>query len=266
MLIAKKIQNLIRKKFLPTTNNNKAMVSDGFTLIEISLATVYIGIIIMMLSGTAVNIVNQYNRGVWLSQISQAGQQLSEDIGEKARYSNNVTIRTDAQRVCVGGITYMWRTEYDIEHNMHTKNNVRDPGMGDLRGGSSLIRVKDYDGFYCTNNGVRVRPSSNRTTSKNAGDRVSGDFSRLNTESEHYAEILLSRNATIQYFNVSESGRLLTLNAVISTKNDNAPHQVNGQWVCGNWVNGQFKEGKNEFCAFAEYNITVYERGTKKNE
>lgn len=260
MLITKKIQNLIRKKFLSTTNNNKAMVSDGFTLIEISLATVYIGIIIMMLSGTAVNIVNQYNRGVWLSQIGQAGQQLSEDIGEKARYSNYVTIRTDAQRLCVGGITYMWRTEYDIEHAGHTKNNA--PGMVD----SSLIRVKDYDGYYCTNSGAWVPPSSNRTTSKGAGDRVSGNFSFLNTESEHYAEILLSRNATIQYFNVSESGRLLTLNAVISTKNDNAPHQVNGQWVCGNWVNGQFKEGKNEFCAFAEYNITVYERGTKKNE
>lgn len=262
MLIAKKIQNLIRKKFLSTTNNNKAVVSDGFTLIEISLATVYIGIIIMMLSGITVNIVNQYNRGVWLSQIGQAGQQLSEDIGEKARYSNYVTIRTDAQRVCVGGITYMWRTEYDIEHARHTQNNVPDPKMGD----SSLIRVKDYDGYYCTNSGAWVPPSSNRTTSKWAGDRVSGYFSLLNTESEHYAEILLSRNATIQYFNVSESGRLLTLNAVISTKNDNAPHQVNGNWVCGNWVNGQFKEGKNEFCAFAEYNITAYERSTGTNE
>jgi len=59
----------------------------GFTLIEVSTALIFVGFIIFILAATTVNIVRSYNKGIWLAQINQAGQQMNSDIGDKARYS-----------------------------------------------------------------------------------------------------------------------------------------------------------------------------------
>lgn len=228
----------------------------GFTIIEVSLATVYVGIIIMMLSATTINIMKQYNKGVWLSQISQAGQQLNEDIGETARYSSTITstkIATlnggESGRLCVGNVTYAWNTEKAIDED---KN-----GDYGNNGAFSLMRFDDVGGNYCDCSGNNCRSSRSLPNVEDSGGIDS--------------KIILSKNAVIQEFKPIIEGNILSLKTVISTKGDgNKPKNVGGQWMCGNWTdtNGdgkgdRFEESKNQFCAFADYDITVYERSAE---
>jgi len=95
----------------------------GFTLIEVSTALIFVGFIIFILAATTVNIVRSYNKGIWLAQINQAGQQMNNDIGDKARYSPAATVKPDKRRMCINGVSYLWNTQQDIDdHN--EKDNV----------------------------------------------------------------------------------------------------------------------------------------------
>ena len=79
---------------------------------------------------------------------------------------------------------------------------------------------------------------------------------------------------------------LLTISVVVSTEGANRPYKVslvngsdkykedmaNGTWQCGDFIdknnNNKFDEGdftpaKNQYCSFAKYTFTVYERSRK---
>ena len=89
----------------------------GYTLVEVSLATIFVGIIVMVLGATTINVIRSYNKGIWLSQINQAGQQLNADISDKTRYSSTAVVDNTNRRLCVGGVSYLWNTEKDILEN-----------------------------------------------------------------------------------------------------------------------------------------------------
>ena len=102
--------------------------------------------------------------------------------------------------------------------------------------------------------------------------------------------ILLGRGATIQEFKVEEQkagAPLLTISVVVSTEGANRPikaytdntgivhidagqNNPNSYWQCGEWIdkndNGivestdTFTPAKNQYCSFAKYTFTVYER------
>ena len=240
----------------------------GFTLVEVTLAMVFIAIIIAVLAATTVNIVRSYNKGVWLAQINQAGQQLNMDIGEKARYSTMAQVDEVHQRICVGGVSYLWNTE---NQNNSTPVNTYQSG-----GRFSLVRIEDVNADYCNN------PS------------------QMPQQSDSSVQTLLGTGATIQQFNVvhgvdstdgsGSSIPLLTLEIVISTKGANKPVKAeitddgvrfdpgntndSATWQCGEWIdhNGDniandgddFHPSENQYCSFAEYNITVYERSRQQ--
>ena len=244
--------------------------SHGFTLVEVTLAMVFIAIIIAVLAATTVNIIRSYNKGVWLSQINQAGQQLNTDIGEKARYSTMAKVFEDNQRICVGGVTYLWNTE--------NQNNGGTPPNTFTNGGHfSLVRIDDISGEYCSN------PS------------------KMPDYNDPNVQVLLGTGATIQQFDATHgvaspdsSGNsipLLSLEVVISTKGANKPVKAEiaddgtvsfdpnntndaATWQCGEWIDRNhnniaddgdgFTPAENQFCSFAEYNITVYERSRQQ--
>ena len=242
----------------------------GFTLIEVTMAMIFVAFIIFILAAVTVNIIRSYNRGVWLSRINLAGQQLNMDIGEKARYSTAAVVDKDNRRLCVGGVSYLWNTEADIDKDIDKNGN----NLNRLDDGQvfSLVRVDDPNAEYCSN--PNKMPPAN-----DDGTRV-----------------LLGRGATIQEFNIAQGVAgdqnipLLTLNTVISTEGSNRPvraYEQDGQtkidangehadsrWQCGDWYddndngvvdNGDhFEPGGNQYCSFAEYNITVYERSRQR--
>ncbi len=231
----------------------------GFTLIEVSTALIFVGFIIFILAATTVNIVRSYNKGIWLAQINQAGQQMNSDIGDKARYSPAATVKPDERRMCINGVSYLWNTQQDIDdHN--EKDNVYSDGTP-IR----LARIDDPKGEYCSNSTKRPElPSVNPNV-----------------------HILLGRGATIQEFKVEEQkagAPLLTISVVVSTEGANRPYKVslvngsdkykedmaNGTWQCGDFIDdhpsngkldeGEFTPAKNQYCSFAKYTFTVYER------
>ena len=236
----------------------------GFTLIEVSTALIFVGFIIFILAATTVNIVRSYNKGIWLAQINQAGQQMNSDIGDKARYSPAAKVDTINRRMCINGVSYLWNTQKDIDDN--PKNNRYSDGTP-IR----LARIDDPGGEYCID--PTRQPGLPSTNSE--------------------VHILLGRGATIQEFKVEEQKAgvpLLTISVVVSTEGANRPikaytdptgivhidagqNNSNSSWQCGEWIdkdgNGRvdstdtFTPAKNQYCSFAKYTFTVYERSKK---
>lgn len=235
---------------------------NGFTLIEVSTALIFVGFIIFILAATTVNIVRSYNKGIWLAQINQAGQQMNNDIGDKARYSPAATVKAKERRMCINGVSYLWNTQKDIDDD--PGNNRYSDGTGTpIR----LARIDDPKGEYCLD--LKKRPGLPSTNSE--------------------VHILLGRGATIQEFKVEEQkagAPLLTISVVVSTEGANRPYKVtldksgkykedmtNGTWQCGDLIdsnnnnmfdnNEVFTPAKNQYCSFAKYTLTVYERSRK---
>ena len=233
----------------------------GFTLIEVSTALIFVGFIIFILAATTVNIVRSYNKGIWLAQINQAGQQMNNDIGDKARYSPAATVKAKERRMCINGVSYLWNTQKDIDDD--PGNNRYSDGTGTpIR----LARIDDPKGEYCLD--LKKRPGLPSTNSE--------------------VHILLGRGATIQEFKVEQKtdAPLLTISVVVSTEGANRPYKVtldksgkykedmtNGTWQCGDLIdsnnnnmfdnNEVFTPAKNQYCSFAKYTFTVYERSRK---
>ena len=233
----------------------------GFTLIEVSTALIFVGFIIFILAATTVNIVRSYNKGIWLAQINQAGQQMNNDIGDKARYSPAATVDTVNRRMCINGVSYLWNTQQDIDNSNGGDNVYFDKTP--IR----LARIDDPKGEYCSNSTKHPDlPSTNPNV-----------------------HILLGRGATIQEFEVKRKDNvpLLTISVVVSTEGANRPikaytdntgivridagqNNPNSYWQCGEWIdkndNGivdsidTFTPAKNQYCSFAKYTFTVYER------
>ena len=233
----------------------------GFTLIEVSTALIFVGFIIFILAATTVNIVRSYNKGIWLAQINQAGQQMNNDIGDKARYSPAATVDTVNRRMCINGVSYLWNTQQDIDKNKQGDNVYLDgtPNGTPIR----LARIDDPSGDYCSK--PTKRP------------KLPSDDSNVH--------ILLGRGTTIQEFKVEQKtdAPLLTISVVVSTEGANRPYKVtldksgkykedmtNGTWQCGDLIdsnnknmfdnNEVFTPAKNQYCSFAKYTFTVYER------
>ena len=235
----------------------------GFTLIEVSTALIFVGFIIFILAATTVNIVRSYNKGIWLAQINQAGQQMNNDIGDKARYSPAATVVPDKRRMCINGVSYLWNTQKDIDDDPGNNRYSDGPGTP-IR----LARIDDPNGEYC-----------NKPTKRPELPSVNPNV-----------HILLGRGATIQEFKVEEQkagAPLLTISVVVSTEGANRPikaytdntgivhidagqNNPNSYWQCGEWIdkndNGivestdTFTPAKNQYCSFAKYTFTVYER------
>ncbi len=232
----------------------------GFTLIEVSTALIFVGFIIFILAATTVNIVRSYNKGIWLAQINQAGQQMNNDIGDKARYSPAATVKPDERRMCINGVSYLWNTQKDIDDDPGNNRYSDGPGTP-IR----LARIDDPNGEYC-----------NKPTKRPELPSVNPNV-----------HILLGRGATIQEFKVEEQkagAPLLTISVVVSTEGANRPYKVslvngsdkykedmaNGTWQCGDFIDdhpsngkldeGEFTPAKNQYCSFAKYTFTVYER------
>ncbi|MCG5079309.1 hypothetical protein MBN61_00940 [Candidatus Saccharibacteria bacterium] len=235
----------------------------GFTLIEVSTALIFVGFIIFILAATTVNIVRSYNKGIWLAQINQAGQQMNSDIGDKARYSPAAKVDTTNRRMCINGVSYLWNTQQDIDNSNQGNNNNAYLDGTLIR----LARIDDPNGEYC--NKPTKRP------------KLPSDDSNVH--------ILLGRGATIQEFKVEQKddAPLLTISVVVSTEGANRPYKVtldkvsgkyqedmaNGTWQCGDLIDDNnnnkldqgevFTPAKNQYCSFAKYTFTIYERSRK---
>lgn len=267
--------------FCKRVNNYRTSNSEkGLTLVELSMAMVFVSFIVTILATSLANIMQTYNKGVWLSQINQAGRQLSRDISNQARYSGILSTESRnaiaAQRLCVGGISYVWNLQSQVDMNEKSPGKLKNWFQGESSSRSSLrlVRIDDPTAKYCK---VPYIPVAHDSSVRN----------------------LLGQGASIEEFKVNQgvNGKyqipLLSISMVVGTKGFDRPVKVlnpdandysivdanaNGvypnistsRWQCGEWIdrNGnnvrdssdQFTPSKNQSCAFLNFNYTVYER------
>lgn len=242
--------------------------SAGFTIIEVSLSLTFIAFIILFLTASMLSIIKTYNKGVWLSQVNQALRQMNADIADTVKYSASPKVKMvdgEATRLCANGVTYAWNLQSWID-----EDRPRNKFEGERSGSSlRLVRIEDKSGAYCINDNAIPRNSDTR--------------------------ILLGKGTTLQEFNVNqgvngvESVPLLSVRGIVSTEGINAPFKVklvhdtykfvhyndnSGTWQCGDWIDNnsnnqkddgdEFKPSKGEFCAKADIDMQVYERGVER--
>lgn len=246
------------------------LVQSGFTLIEVTLSMGFIAFIITILAATTVNIVRTYTKGMWLSQINSTGQQIISDLGTTARYNTAPTVNDDKQRICFRNVVYAWNTADQLKST--AKNTYNSHGY-------SLIRV----------------------TSK-GGDDLSGlceDRSSQNiSDTNRKVQVMMGRGVRIQAMSAKQSPTMpiLEVKLVAGTEGENnQPHLTyesrggelgvvsdvkayysNGDapadikegetphWQCGDIVDGTFTPSRNQYCAYAEYDVILFERSVKE--
>lgn len=240
---------------MKSMSNNRGNVGggeSGYTLVEVALSMGFIAFIITILAATTVNIVRTYTKGMWLSQINSAGQAIIEDMDGTLKYSAPATVKSDDGRICVDKLAYVWNSENNSRTNKIKNSSVV----------FSLIKVEGDNAKSICQNTNDVDPSGNKITT------------------------LLGRGAKIRYMSARQDNNLLSISMVVSTSNgqqpyytwnkrdgtlgysdkyraslDNPSDNSDPHWQCGDSVDGKFVPGRNQYCAFAEYNFTVYQRG-----
>jgi hypothetical protein len=72
---------------------------------------------------------------------------------------------------------------------------------------------------------------------------------------------LLGPGVIVKEFKVTTGATdLLRIQVVFSTEGGDQPQLAGGRWQCGQEIGGVFTPGKNQFCAFAEFDIITYRR------
>jgi len=214
----------------------KQQREQGFTLVELSMSLIFIGFIILFLTSTMLSIMQTYNKGIWLDQINQAGRQINDDITDQARFSKNkVIIKSDEQRLCIGGVTYIWNTATSIKNQYSDESSLENTKL-------RFVRILDHTGRFCASDDMPNRGDNN-------------------------VSILLSPGVTVQEFKVTEGiTGLLHIQVVFSAEGikdsdrSDQPRFYDGRYQCGHVINGVFTPAKNQYCAFAEFDIITYRR------
>lgn len=246
----------------------------GFTLIESALSMYFIAFIILFLSASLISLFSTYNKSVWLGNIDQAMRQMRQDIVDAAKYTSRSKNLPMHHRFCVGGVSYLWNTNSEIERARHNYNSLINHWGDKQDTPLRLVRIKDPSGYYCNS------PSAQPNISDNS------------------VQSLLNGGATLQSFTISQdilpssksSSKqpvpIIHISGSIATDGINSPVRVreegnklvvvgdeeNGSWQCGDYIdanhNGRrdrgdlFRPNKGQFCANTQIDMTVYERGT----
>lgn len=254
---------------------DKNQLDRGFTLIEVTLSMGFIAFIITILAATTVNIVRTYTKGMWLSQVNSAGQQIIADMGTTARYNTPPTVSSDKQRLCFDNVVYAWNTSDDLDNRGGTKNVYSGQRY-------SMLRIESPTG-------------KGRVLCDSTGDNLNG----LSTD-DYKVSVAMGRGVRLMAISVkqSDSKPLLEVKLTASTNGDNNKPYLsytgrdgtmktltgsnlrryyNGEytpsdpaagetptWRCGDMIDGVFTPSSNQYCAFASYDVIMYERSIKQ--
>src|SRR6266496_1323132 len=114
---------------------------DGFTIIELTLATAFIAFILIFMLAAILQIMSNYNKGLAEKQINQTARTVVEEMGRLIGSTSASSINTayiGNGRVCLGGVSYVW--------------NVQGATTNKYTSGSSfaMVRVNDAAGALCS--------------------------------------------------------------------------------------------------------------------
>ena len=207
----------------------------GFTLTELMLAMAFISFMLLFLMTAVIHLMRTYNKGVAMRQINQSGRQFAEDFARTAKYANLSDIKADLarNRICINGVTYAWNINDPTATapSPALANGYLAPNTAEK---FSMVRVIDSGGVLCSTAGVNV---INKT----------------------YAKEMLPVTLNVKKVVYSTSAvdpRLISLSFIFSTGGYNAPDVsalTPTGFACKTGADGAF-------CAFADFDVTVYAR------
>lgn len=225
----------------------------GFTLIELMLAMSFVGILLVAIAMTSMQIMSIYNKGITIREVNQVGRAISEDMQRTIAAStpfevapktgdesdpddSRYVVQEGGGRLCTGAITYAWNygntKELSGDEGRPSVYNTYQGGGDVIR----LVRVNDPGGLLCIDMTEQI-------------------------PREHATELLLEgdRNLAIQKLSVSaeSAGRddasgqaLYAIDLVLGT---NDQEQINASTIT--CLPPDEGSGSEEFCAINQFSI-----------
>ena len=237
------------RKFRETKKNFAKEKDGGFTLIELSLALVFLAFIMLFIITLIMQMIDIYNKSIALSQMNNAGQELMTDLNNNAFGG---TIANNSNRLCINGNSYVW--------------NYR--GQTGTFGGS-LVRVTDPNATLC------ATPSRTAPIQCINNTKITSGTCDSNTPASDVS-IVVSSNIWIQQMAITSSAGspLASVKMTVSTGGNNAPFLRSNSATKANAANSTNYDasaltclgknaGSNNFCAFANYQLMVYQRAVR---
>jgi type II secretory pathway pseudopilin PulG len=215
------------------TQLKKANHQSGFTLVELSMALIFIAFIIIFLIATMLNVLATYNKGIWMNQMNAAVRQIDTDLSDQIRFSSSVVFVPANNRLCAGGVSYIWNTTDNFKNRFSSE---AEDAVINKTSQLRLVRIIDVGGNFCN----RVADMPNR------------DDSTLSA--------LLGNNIDILRFDVASGADLIKFRVVLSTTGNNQPAEIDGRYQCGDWIGDMFQPSANQYCSFVDVNFVTYKR------
>lgn len=148
----------------------------GFTIIELMLAMGFVGLLLLAIAMTTIQIGTIYDRGTTLRQVNQSGRELTDELQRSiaASSSFDVTKSADSRyreqdgggRLCVGKYSYVWNTGKALADGTAPNVYEGDASSVPIR----FVKVADSGALLCSDlsNNI-VQPSA--TDLLDSGDR-----------------------------------------------------------------------------------------------
>lgn len=153
--------------------------SSGFTMVELSLAMVFVAILLLSVAIMTIQISQIYNKGITLRQVNEAGRSISRDFDRTVgssmlfdateggpAYVNKATGGTLGGRLCLGTYTYVWNYAESFMAGHTPFNKYAGGSPEQIR----FIKVNDPGATLCASPYPDI-PSTRVSNLLEAGDR-----------------------------------------------------------------------------------------------
>lgn len=127
--------------------------SNGFTLVELMLAMVFISMLLLAIAFTVIKIGDIYNRGATMKSVNQSGRSIVDDMRRTIGSSRPFDLTTHYSevhgRLCTGTYSYVWNSD-----KITTQNQYENP---DSDTPLKFVRVRDNGAQYCADVYSRIK-------------------------------------------------------------------------------------------------------------
>ncbi len=161
--------------------NHAAKRLEGFTLIELMLAMIFVSVLLLAIAFTIIQIGAIYTRGMTLKEVNQTSRDISDDLRRTVAGSEAFSLTTDyvtnsaGGRLCTGTYSYVWNYAKALASG-DTNLTTYEANAGTVL---RLVKVPDPGKLYCLKapNGalqyrqIRLNDTSTAQELLKAGDR-----------------------------------------------------------------------------------------------
>ncbi len=136
---------------------NRAVKTQGFTIIELMLAMIFISVLLLSIAMTIIQIGAIYNKGTTLREVNQSARDISDELQRGISQAGTINFTTDyvlagppaapsGGRLCLGSNSYIWNYAKAISTNA---TGLTKYGTAPNQKTPVLVRVPDAGKLYC---------------------------------------------------------------------------------------------------------------------